>query len=192
VRPFFKWCEERELIAFSPVHSLAPPKPPSKRDRKLNDEELKAFWKTTGEMEYPWDALLSIALVDCSTARRKWRQWRGLRSRVTSGPFRKVRTKNGKEHVVHLSPEALAEMPTKKGKAKLLFTTTGDTPISGYSKAKARLDTKMQELLGEESALPDWRTHDLRRTAASGMAKIGIGRTSLSASSITSVVLKVA
>ena len=48
----------------------------------------------------------------------------------------------------------------------LMFTTTGRTPVSGWSKLKARLDATMN--------IPPWRLHDLRRTAATGMAEIGI------------------
>lgn len=53
----------------------------------------------------------------------------------------------------------------------LVFTTTGVTSVSGFSKIKTRLD----ELTEEELARPvkPWRTHDLRRTAASGMAGLG-------------------
>jgi integrase len=46
-----------------------------------------------------------------------------------------------------------------------VFTTTLTSPISGYGKAKGRLDELM--------SIPPWRVHDLRRTAASGMAKLG-------------------
>jgi integrase len=49
---------------------------------------------------------------------------------------------------------------------ELVLTTTGTTPISGFSKAKVRLD-KLSEVT-------DWRLHDLRRTATTGMAKMGI------------------
>ncbi len=50
----------------------------------------------------------------------------------------------------------------------LVFTTTGTTPLSGWSKIKKRLDG----ILG--NTVPPWRLHDLRRTAATGMASIGI------------------
>ncbi len=47
-----------------------------------------------------------------------------------------------------------------------IFTTTsGERPVSGFSKAKRRLN--------EFAGVADWRIHDLRRTAASGMAKLG-------------------
>jgi integrase len=49
---------------------------------------------------------------------------------------------------------------------ELVFTTTGTTPISGFSKAKVRLD--------KLSGVTEWRLHDLRRTATTGMAKMGI------------------
>ena len=42
----------------------------------------------------------------------------------------------------------------------------GERPISGFSKAKARAD--------KLSGITGWRLHDLRRTAATNMAKLGI------------------
>ena len=52
------------------------------------------------------------------------------------------------------------------GGSDLVFTTTGTTPISGFGRVKERLDGVM--------GVSDWRFHDLRRTAASGMARIGV------------------
>jgi hypothetical protein len=49
----------------------------------------------------------------------------------------------------------------------LIFTTNGSTPVSGFSKIKARLDVRMQ------LATP-WRLHDARRTCVTGMAELGI------------------
>jgi hypothetical protein len=52
-----------------------------------------------------------------------------------------------------------------------VFTTNGKTPISGWGKVKERLDEYMSEVLGEPVAA--WRLHDLRRTVASGLARLG-------------------
>ena len=74
--------------------------------------------------------------------------------------------KNGKPHVVHLSESArnlLIGMPRAGG---LVFTTDGQKPFQGYSKAKARLD----RLAG----VSDLTLHDLRRTVVSGMARLGV------------------
>ena len=54
---------------------------------------------------------------------------------------------------------------------EFVFSTTGHTPVSGYSKVKRRIDARMQEILGDK--FQPWRIHDLRRTAASGMAALG-------------------
>ena len=59
-----------------------------------------------------------------------------------------------------------------------VFTTTGKSPFSGYSKAKASLDRKILEIRRakdtEAEAMQGWTLHDLRRTVATGMARLGI------------------
>jgi integrase len=54
----------------------------------------------------------------------------------------------------------------------LVFSTTGTTPPSGWSRAKRALDSRMKAILG--SRFKDWRLHDLRRTCATGMEDAGI------------------
>jgi integrase len=70
---------------------------------------------------------------------------------------------------VHLSASAaqiIDTVPRIAGQ-DLLFSGTGATPVSGFSSAKARLDTRMGER-------PPWTLHDLRRTATTGMARLGV------------------
>ena len=87
----------------------------------------------------------------------------------------KERTKNGKAHHIDLSPEAVSLISGGHDgfyhSCALVFSTTGYSAPSGFSKAKARLDKRMANMLGER--FQPWRTHDLRRTAASGMAGLG-------------------
>jgi integrase len=52
-----------------------------------------------------------------------------------------------------------------------VFTTTGNTPISGWSRAKKNIDKIMGAQLDDSKP---WRIHDLRRTAATGMERLGI------------------
>jgi integrase len=68
--------------------------------------------------------------------------------------------------VVPLAPLARDILKSVTADAGLLFTTTGRSPVSGFSKIKSRLDNSM--------SIPPWRLHDLRRTAATGMAGIGV------------------
>jgi integrase len=68
---------------------------------------------------------------------------------------------------------ALASKADKWPRRGLLFTTTGKTPVSGFSKAKKRLDAAIARL-NEGEALEDWTLHDLRRTLATGMQRLGV------------------
>ena len=95
------------------------------------------------------------------------------------------RAKNDEAHIVPLSSLAVAELealgPQERG---LVFTTTGKTAVSGFSKAKQTLGTEMTiiakarvEKRGgdpESVAIPDWRFHDLRRTGATNLQALGI------------------
>jgi integrase len=84
--------------------------------------------------------------------------------------FQPQRTKNGQEHIIDLSPQAVAileSLPRLQG--DFIFSTTGRTPISGFGKAKARLDAAMGNRL--DKPLRPWRVHDIRRTVASLMGE---------------------
>ena len=91
-------------------------------------------------------------------------------------------TKAGRSHVVPLAPLAidiLRSLPRKAdatGKASsYVFTTSGDAPISGFTKAKLRIDQVIAEVRDGEALAP-WTIHDLRRTAATEMARLGVSR----------------
>jgi integrase len=100
-------------------------------------------------------------------------------------------TKAGRAHVVPLSSLALDVLGEAKQAARLLsgepkdaepatyvFTTRRDRPISGYSKAKARLDRIIAKARSK-AGLPDlepYTINDLRRTVGTGLGKLGISR----------------
>jgi integrase len=100
------------------------------------------------------------------------------------------RTKTGVAHIIPLSEPAvqiLRGLHRIHG-SKLVFTSTGSTRVSGFARAKDRLD--------RTSDVRDWRTHDLRRTVATGLQKLGtrleiteavLGHTSGSRAGIISV-----
>lgn len=106
---------------------------------------------------------------------------------VGAGAEGRVRTKNNTPRQVPLSDAALAildRLPRIKGKAGFPFTTTGETPVSGWS-GRRRTSTKpcspspgrkrvSRAKIRKTSLAPAWRLHDPCRTAASGMARLGI------------------
>ena len=78
------------------------------------------------------------------------------------------RTKNKRPHVVPLSPLAREsiKVAAAASSSELLFTTTGVTAMSGFSKLKRRLDKEM--------SIAPWTLHDIRRTVVTGMSELGI------------------
>jgi integrase len=59
-------------------------------------------------------------------------------------------------------------------KSGYVLTTTGNNPISGFSKAKRALDSAIAAAREGALSMPDWRVHDLRRTVATGLQRLGV------------------
>jgi integrase len=77
------------------------------------------------------------------------------------------RMKRGQTHVVALSEPArwaLLAVTRIEGQ-DLVFSTTGRTHVSGFTKAKAALD--------KAARVEGWRLHDIRRTGVSTLASMG-------------------
>jgi integrase len=91
-----------------------------------------------------------------------------------------VRTKNHHEHEIFLTDamlETIKAVPRVANKTGLVFCTNGKTAFTGFSKAKKRLDAIMLEIAQAEdpeiTAIPNWTLHDLRRTGASRLQRLG-------------------
>jgi integrase len=175
--PFFKWLLSEGYLASNPLASVPIPKGLKSRDRTLTKEEIKAFWLATDlgshspqRLGYPWAPFYRLLLL---TAQRREEvaamEWSELDLTLGVWTIPSSKTKNGKEHIVHLSPQALGVIRTvPKQQSKYVFTTNLSASISGYSKAKRALDKLMPE------DKPPWRIHDLRRTAKTGLASLGV------------------
>lgn len=179
VRKLFSWAVERGDIERSPFEGMKPPAVVASRDRILSDDELRLVWDASTDLGKLFGPLVRLLLL---TGQRRdevgGMTWRELNRSAAEWVIPAARSKNGKAHVVPLSAPALAELDAIAGKETwptrgFVFSTTKTTPISGYSKVKARLDRKMLELSGAED-LQAWRLHDLRRTFATGMQRLGI------------------
>jgi integrase len=183
LRPFFKWAHEREHIEANPMLGLTPPKPVEARERTLEDYEIKAFWQAASEASWPFASIYKLLLL--TGARRE--EVAGMRRseldfEANLWMLPGTRTKNRRDHRIPLVAQSLAILnrdvssEAKRGyrhkDSDLIFSTTGHTSPSGFSKAKKALDARMQRLLGPK--FKDWRVHDLRRTCATGMENLGI------------------
>ena len=168
------WAVERGIIAASPCAGVRAPALEQNRDRVLSDEEIVKLWAALDKIGWPFGPGAKLLLL--TGARREEvtsMTWSEIDLEARTWTIPKERAKNGVAHEVPLSDQAvqiLKALPAVahlKGAPAFVFTTTGKTAVSGWSRAKTQIDRELP-------AVPAWTLHDLRRTAASGMAGLGI------------------
>jgi integrase len=169
-RRLFGWALERDIVDASPVAAVRAPTREVARDRVLRPDELAAVWRASEALDWPFGPIVQLLAL---TAARKGEvvtmRWADLDLEARLWTVPKEMTKAGRVHEVPLSDlamEVIAQLPRFGDGLLFPARKAGSTnPVSGFSKIKARLD--------QSSGIEDWRIHDLRRTAASGMARLG-------------------
>jgi integrase len=177
---FLNWAVERDILASSPALGVKPVAKETSRDRVLSDDEIRWLWAACEAEGFPWGALGRMLLL---TGQRLGEIVQITDAEIVGSVWHltAARTKNGRAHDVPLSDAAcavLANVGRVKGTKGYVFTTTGETPLSGFHKGRAHLAVAMQAFAekerGQPVEIPHWTFHDLRRTAATGMARLGI------------------
>ena len=138
------------------------------RDRVLTDRELAAVWNASPDGDYG-----SIVKLLMLTAQRRDEigslRWSEIDIEAKTITLPASRTKNGRQHVIPLSGQALAIIKATPQRANRdLVFGSGDGGYSGWSKAKAQMDEKLGK------GVAGWTLHDLRRTGATRMADSGV------------------
>jgi integrase len=165
---FFGWVAKRKRLIDASPCSVHRPEPAGTRDRVLTNAEIRIFWSACEAVSEPFSQALKLLLITGCRLNEVAQMRRAELSEDGSiWTIPGERTKNRKPHVVPLPPIARSILATiNLVSSKFTFSTTGRSPVSGWARVKGRLDAEMQ--------IPPWRLHDLRRTAATGMAEIGI------------------
>ena len=182
LRALFNWAIEKDRVAVSPVARMKLPTQEHARDRVLSDDELRWLWRACDQAGWPFGPLVKLLLL---TAQRRdevaGMEWSEIDLVKGVWTLPRHKAKNDRVHEVQLSDAAIEVLRSLPHMGDgLVFTTTGKTPISGFSKAKRRLDAAMHKANRVElstkkgTSIPEWTLHDLRRTAATGMAKLKI------------------
>ena len=180
---FLNWAVERDILALSPATGVKPVAKEASRDRVLTDDEVRWFWAACEAEGFPWGPLGKLLLL----TGQRLNEVAQIADREVQGDVWRLsadRTKNGRAHDVALSEPArdvlasVERIKDRDGVVRFVFTTTGTTPVSGFFKARAHLAGAMEQIAakeqGEPVEIPRWTFHDLRRTAATGMARLGI------------------
>jgi integrase len=166
---FFNWLVGRDVLAFSPVTGIEKPHEEEVRERVLTDDELRKLWLAC-EDEGPFgQALRMLMLTGARRNEVSQMRWSELDEDGT-WTLPRERSKNRRPHKVSLPLQARAiiEVMPHIADCDFVFTADGKKPVTGWDKAKVRISAKAG------ITTKTWRLHDLRRTCASGMQKLGI------------------
>jgi integrase len=175
---FFAWAIKEGLAESNPVIGTNTAQEADARDRVLDDSEVREIWQALEDDQYG----AIVRLLTLTAQRREeigglcWSEVDFDNPTITLPP---ARTKNKRKHVLPLSASALGILKAQPHRTlgdssprDLLFGFGGG-PFSGWSIAKKKLEAKITE--GRmEKPLPHWTLHDLRRTAATRMADLGV------------------
>lgn len=174
---FYTWAMPRlDRLPANPCRDAGRPPAPKPRERVLSDEELKALWKVADKEPKPWGPAIKLLIL---TGQRRDEVIKAehsefdLKAKLWTIPG--ARAKNGKVHLVPLSAPAVAVLKgidTVEGTDKL-FPARGNSEAatSGYSKAWGKIFAQVENELGE---IERFTIHDLRRTMATGLQRLGI------------------
>jgi integrase len=160
IRRFFRWCIERDYLKIDPTQAMPRAGNGKSRDRVLTDEELaRVLTACSG----PYGAV--VRMLALTGARReeiaqlRWSELDGDHIKLEAS-----RTKTGEPHTIPLSSAAQALLNSLPNIGEYVFS--GVRPISNWSQCKQRLDAV--------SGVTGWRIHDLRRTVATGLQRLGV------------------
>jgi integrase len=195
-RAAYAWAVKRGAVAVNPFAALPIGKSVTKRERVLSDHELAEIWRAAGDVAAPYSSIVRLLIL---TAQRRGEvagmAWNEIAEDLTAWTMPGQRTKNGAVHTVPLSTAASAiikaTLPadtkeTKRVVAELrsagaLILPGEKGAYAGWSKAKRALDkaigdarAKAAGKSGRAAPIEPWSIHDLRRTVATGLQRLGV------------------
>ncbi len=179
VRKMFNFGIEQAMSDSNPCTRIKPPSKERHRDRVLSEQEIRNFWENINATDAGPAIQTALKLI-LVTAQRPG-EVLGISTAeidMNSGwwtiPAEKA--KNGLAHRVHLAPLALELVKNADSKGGLIFPSPKNPQIPINVNALSHATRRNMKVFGIDHFTP----HDLRRTAASFMASMGISRVVIS------------
>lgn len=180
-RKLFNWARSQDLVESSPCDGLSMPAPARQRDRVLTADEIRRFWKHLAGESVSVASQFRLRLL---TGQRGGEvltmRWADIDLQSAWWTIPAEFSKNKLPHRVPLPRPAVsllvAQQEAAKGSAWVFPGPDADKPLASAQKAWERIRRLGRKKTDPPSSLENAQTHDLRRTAASGMASLGVPR----------------
>jgi integrase len=163
----FAWAIGEGLAEENPVAGTNRRSDDGPRTRVLSDAELAKLWNGLPDTQYGAIVRLLI-LTGCRRDEVGALGWKEIDFKERTITLPAERTKNGTEHVVPLSDLALEILESQRrilGRAFVFGSNANG--FTDWSKSKGKLDTVLK-------FEKPWTLHDIRRTARTGLGRLGV------------------
>jgi integrase len=172
IKTIFRYALSRDWIDSSPIEGIAKPKAETERDRVLSMEEVAAVWKAAGLLGFPFGSFFrTLALTAQRRTEVATMRWKDVDLEAATWTIPAKATKSDRAHLVPLSAPVVQILSALPKLGAQVFSHDGKTAISGFAKPKGRVDAFMA---AAGAKVGPWTLHDLRRTAATHMVRLGV------------------
>ena len=172
IRTLFRYAMGRDWVEASPAEAIPNPSRDIPRDRYLDMKEVSAVYQAADMLGYPFAGFLKLLIL---TGQRRTEvasiRWSDLDLDAGTWVLQSEDTKSARAHLMPLSPTAIELLKATPQFGPFVWSSDGRSHIKCYSQGKKKLDTL---LVAKGVELKPWRLHDLRRTAATHMVRLGV------------------
>jgi len=173
LKAIFSHAVKQDWLEHSPADHVDKPKAEAARERVLAMDEIARVWKAAGLLGYPGGPWARVLML---TGQRRSEvagmRWADLDLEAGTWTLTATNTKAKRAHLVPLSSAALAIIKDMPRVGDYVFGTSANTPMRTFARDKALID---QWLASKGEGIAEaWRFHDLRRSAATHMVRLGI------------------
>ena len=172
IRTLFRYAMGRDWIEASPAEAIPNPSVDVPRDRYLDMKEVRAVYQAADMMGYPFAGFLKMLIL---TGQRRTEaasmRWADIDLDAGTWVLSSADTKSARAHLIPLAPQAVDLLKAAPQFGPYVWSSDGETHIKCYSQGKKKLDVL---LAAKDIELKPWRLHDLRRTAATHMVRLGV------------------
>ncbi|GAA3801912.1 site-specific integrase [Qipengyuania pelagi] len=173
IKTVFGYAISQDWIETSPADRIDKPNSEAARERFLSMDEVARVWNASGLLGYPDGPWMRLLLL---TGQRRSEvaamQWADLDLDNATWTLTAAHTKAKRAHLVPLAPAAVDIIKAMPELGDYVFSTSANSPIKGFARSKRQLDEWLESKCAGLSE--PWRYHDLRRTAATHMVRLGI------------------